>query len=80
MPRYSVRFKGLLMKNQRLRLEEADITHLSSEPSMRIGEVETGPPIHTVAVEAPSAEQALATVREVLAPDTSTFSSWEAGD
>lgn len=78
MPQFSVRFKGLLMKSQRIRLEAAGIAHQSSEPSMRIAMIKTGPPIHTVAVEAASAEQALATVREALEPDSSTFSNWEA--
>lgn len=77
MPIHAVRFKGLLFKSQRERLVRAGVEVRSSEPSMHVGLLATGRPIYTVALEAPSPEEALATVRQVMEPDTATFTDWE---
>ncbi|MGN6254529.1 MAG: hypothetical protein ACTHO8_06060 [Solirubrobacterales bacterium] len=79
MPTYSVRFKGLLSQAHRARLEEDGIVIDSSRPSMQVGLVKTGRSIHTAAVEADSAEDALAMAMEALAPDDVNFTEWEAG-
>ena len=79
MPTFAVRFKGMLTKAERERLDRAAITLEGQEPSLRIGNVETGAPIYTVHVEAPSADEALQKVREALDPDTGNFSNWESG-
>ena len=77
MPTFIVRFKGMLTKNDRERLEAAGIEIERKERSMQIGVVKTGRPIFTVRVEAASEQEALAKVREALEPDTANFSSWE---
>ena len=79
MPTFAVRFKGMLTRDERERLEGAGIAIVDQERSMRIGVVETGVPIFTVHVEAASAEEALGKVRAALDPDTGNFSNWEAG-
>jgi hypothetical protein len=79
MATFAVRFKGMLTKDERERLERAGVTIVGSEPSMRIGLVKTGVPIYTVHAEAASAEEALQKVREALDPDTANFSNWETG-
>jgi ATP phosphoribosyltransferase len=79
MPTFAVRFKGMLNKLERERLERAGIEIKGSEPSMRIGAVKTGVPIYTVHAEAASADEALQKVREALDPDTANFSNWESG-
>lgn len=75
MPSHAVRFKGMLTKAHRERLAAAGITLESSEAGSQIGLMK----IHTVRVEAGSAEEAVARVRETLAPDDVNFSNWEAG-
>lgn len=79
MPIFSVRFKGLLFKTHRDRMEETGIVLQESKPALRIGSVETGEPINTVSVEADSAEDAVAKVMETLAPDDVNFTQWEGG-
>jgi hypothetical protein len=69
-----VRFKGMLFKEQRERLAAAGIEVVSTEPGSRIGLMK----IYTVSIEANSAEEAVARVREVLMPDDVNFSNWEA--
>jgi hypothetical protein len=78
MARFRVRFKGMLNKSERARLAAADIAFEASEDSKVGGIAGTGRPIYTVSVEATSAEEALATVRGALDPDTGNFSGWEA--
>jgi hypothetical protein len=78
VPAFFVRFKGMLTKQERHRLEAAGITVEGKERSMRIGLVNTGRPIFTVHVEASSEDEALAKVREALEPDTANFTNWEA--
>jgi hypothetical protein len=78
MPSYAVRFKGMLLGTHRERLEEAGIVLESREPGMKFGPIKTGVPINTVRLEADSAEQALARLKELLAPDDVNFSNWEA--
>jgi hypothetical protein len=77
MPAFFVRFKGMLARQERRRLENAGITIERKEKSMQIGIVKTGQPIFTVRVEAASEDEALAKVREALDPDTANFSNWE---
>lgn len=84
MSAFAVRFKGMLTKEERERLAAADIEVTGSRSSMvagteGTGTVGTGRPIYTVTLEAPSADEALATVREAIEPDSSNFSGWEAG-
>jgi translation initiation factor 2 alpha subunit (eIF-2alpha) len=79
MPTFAVRFKGMINKLERERLEAADIEIKGSEPSMQIGIIKTGVPIYTVHVEADSEKEALQTVRAVMEPDTANFSNWESG-
>lgn len=79
MPAFHVRFKGMLTKEERERLEAAGITIESRERSMRIGLVRTGLPVYTVRAEATSEQEALQKVREALDPDTGNFSNWETG-
>jgi len=74
---FFVRFKGMLNRQERERLEAAGITIERKESSMQIGIVKTGRPIFTVRVEAASEDEALAKVREALDPDTANFSNWE---
>lgn len=76
MARYRVRFKGILNRSERLRLENAGIAVEASEPSSIGGIPGAGRPIYTAAVEATSAGAALAAVREALDPDTGNFSDW----
>ncbi|HST68285.1 MAG TPA: hypothetical protein VLI94_01345 [Solirubrobacterales bacterium] len=77
MPAFFVRFKGMLNRQERERLEAAGIAIERKESSLQIGIVKTGRLIYTVRVEAASEDEALAMVREALVPDTSNFSSWE---
>jgi hypothetical protein len=77
MPAFFVRFKGMLTRQERRRLEAAGITIERKEGSVRIGIIRTGRPIFTVGVEAASEDEALAKVREALDPDTANFSNWE---
>lgn len=77
MPIFFVRFKGMLNKSQRERLDRADITIQSQERSLRIDNVMTGVPIYTVHAEAASESEALEKVRTALDPDTGNFSNWE---
>ena len=77
MPTFAVRFKGMLTKDERGRLATADLEITGSESSMVAGTIGTGRPIYTVTVEAPSADEALARVREAIEPDTANFSNWE---
>jgi len=77
VPAFHVRFKGMLTRQERRRLAAAGLEIERKEHSMRIGIVKTGRPIYTVRVEAPTADEALATVRAALEPDTSNFSNWE---
>lgn len=79
MPIFAVRFKGMLTKDERERLERAGVTIAGQEPSLRIGAVKTGVPIYTAHAEATSADEALQKVREALDPDTGNFSNWESG-
>lgn len=77
MAPYRVRFKGMLNRAERERLAAAGIGLEGSEPSSVGGIPGAGRPIYSVGVEAESSEQALATVREALDPDTGNFSNWE---
>ena len=79
MARFRVRFKGMLNKSERARLSEAGIALEGSEPSSVGGIQGAGRPVYTVGVEASSAGDALAAVREALDPDTGNFTDWEAG-
>lgn len=79
MPAFFIRFKGMLTKQERKRLEAGGITIERKEHSMRVGLVKTGRPIFTVGVEADSEDEALAQVREALDPDTANFSDWSVG-
>jgi hypothetical protein len=77
MARYRVRFKGMLNRAERERLAGAGIALEGSEPSSVGGIPGAGRPVYSVGVEAESPEQALATVRETLDPDTGNFANWE---
>jgi hypothetical protein len=79
MPYFTVRFKGMLTREERERLATAGIAIEGSEPSLRTGPVQTGRPIYTARVEADSAERAVVAVREALEPDSGNFSGWDAG-
>lgn len=79
MATFQVRFKGMLTKAERERLERMDLAIEAKEPSLQIGTIKTGPPIYTVHVEAASADEALQKVREAMDPDTGNFSGWDAG-
>jgi hypothetical protein len=74
VPIFSVRFKGMLTKDERERLERANVVIKGQEPSMKIGLIKTGVPIYTVHVEATSEDEALQAVRAALDPDTGNFS------
>jgi hypothetical protein len=77
MPSFQVRFKGMLNKSERTRLEAAGI-NLEREDSSAVGGIPgTGRPIYTVSVEATSPEEAMLAVREALDPDTGNFSDWK---
>lgn len=76
MPSHAVRFKGMLAKAHRERLAAAGFELASSEAGSQIGLMK----IYTVRVEANSADEAVAKVKEALAPDDVNFSNWEAGD
>jgi hypothetical protein len=78
VPAFLVRFKGMLTRQERERLEAAGLTIESRERSMRIGLVKTGRPVFTVRVEAASEDEALQAVKAALDPDAANFSSWEA--
>jgi hypothetical protein len=73
MPSHAVRFKGMLTNAHRERLAAAGIALESSEAGSQISLMK----IHTVRLEAGSAEEALARVREALSPDDVNFSNWE---
>lgn len=77
MASFQVRFKGMLNKGERERLVAAAILVDSSEPSSIGGIPGAGRPTYIASVEAESAEQALAKVREALEPATGNFSAWE---
>lgn len=84
MPTFAVRFKGMITKSERERLTAAGVEFKGKEAALlagspETGQVATGRPIYTVAVEAESSDAALAKVREAMEPDTSNFSGWEAG-
>lgn len=79
MPVFHVRFKGLLTKAERERLERAGIAIKGKEPSLQIGTIKTGPSIYTTEVEAATEQEALQAVRDAMDPDTGNFSNWEAG-
>lgn len=79
MPVFAVRFKGMLTKDERERLDRARITIAGQEPSLQIGGVKTGVPIYTAHAEAASADEALQKVRAAIEPDTANFSNWESG-
>ena len=74
---FQVRFKGILNRSERLQLVAAGILVDSSEPPSVGGIPGAGRPTYTVSVEANSADEALAKVREALEPDTANFSDWE---
>jgi hypothetical protein len=78
MPRFAVRFKGLLFKDHCARLSRAGIDLVSSEPAMQIGSITTGEPVNTVLVDAGLEDQAIAAVKAKLTPDDVNFSDWEA--
>jgi hypothetical protein len=78
VPAFLVRFKGLLTRQERDRLEAAGITIEAKERSLRIGVVKTGRPIYTARVEADSEAEALQAVKAALDPDAANFSNWEA--
>ena len=83
MRTFAVHFKGLLTREERERLAAAGVEIVGSRASMRAGSEETGTvgtgrPIYTAKLEAASAEEALARVREAIEPDTSNFSGWKA--
>lgn len=77
MARFHVHFKGLLTKSERTRLAAAGIALEDSKPPAAGGIPGAGRPIYIVSVEANSPEEALATVREALDPDTGNFSNWK---
>ena len=77
MPAFFVRFKGMLTRQERERLEAAGIAIEARDRSLRIGLVTTGRPIYTVRLEAASEDEALAKARTALDPDTGNFSDWE---
>lgn len=83
MPTFAVRFKGMLTKDERERLDAAGITIAGSRFSMSTdfegGSIGIGRPIYTAEVEADSEAEALAKVREAIEPDTGNFSNWEVG-
>ncbi|HEY6730857.1 MAG TPA: hypothetical protein VI039_07525 [Solirubrobacterales bacterium] len=76
MPSFRVRFKGMLNKSEGERLSAAGIVLEGSERSELAGIVGVGRPVYTVSLEASSAEEAMARVREALDPDTGNFSDW----
>jgi hypothetical protein len=83
VPLFAVHFKGMLTKDERERLAAAGIELAGSRSSIttssrETGTVITGRPIYTVKLEAPTEQEALATVREAIEPDTANFSGWEA--
>jgi hypothetical protein len=77
MARFHVRFKGMLNRSERERLLAAGIAIEESEPSRVGGIPGGGRPIYTVGLEAGTAEQALAEVRQAIEPDTGNFTDWE---
>ncbi|HEX5989703.1 MAG TPA: hypothetical protein VFY75_05785 [Solirubrobacterales bacterium] len=77
MPRFRVRFKGMLTKDERERLDAAGISLESSEPGTIGGIPGAGRPTYCVSVEAESPEDGLAKVREALEPDTGNFTDWD---
>jgi hypothetical protein len=77
MASFRVRFKGMLNRSERERLDAAGIVLEDSEPTSAAGIPGTGRPIYTVRVEAASAEEAITAVREALDPDTGNFSDWD---
>ncbi|HEV2789702.1 MAG TPA: hypothetical protein VGV69_00200 [Solirubrobacterales bacterium] len=79
MATFSVRFKGMLFGTHLEQLGKAGIEVKSSEPSMELGGIKMGEPIHTVVVEAGSEQEALETVEATLGNDSVNFSDWESG-
>lgn len=77
MPAFAVRFKGMLTKDERERLTAAGLEITGSESSKVGGTIGIGRPIYTVTTEAPTANEALARVREAIEPDAANFSDWE---
>jgi len=77
VPAFFVRFKGMLTRQERERLDSAGIAVEAKERSIRIGIVKTGRPIFTVRVEAASEDEALQAVKAALDPDAANFSNWE---
>jgi len=82
MPAFHVRFKGMLTGQERERLTAAGIRIEDSRSSLVTGSpetgiVRTGRRIYTVALEADSAEEALARVRNAIEPDMANFVNWE---
>jgi len=77
MASFRVRFKGMLNRSERERLDAAGIVLEGSEPTSAAGIPGTGRPIYSVNVEAVSADEALTAVREALDPDTGNFSDWD---
>ena len=83
MPVFAVRFKGMLTKAERERLDASGIELAGSRSSMMAGSEETGTvaigrPIYTVTLEATTEDEAIARVRDAIEPDTANFSGWEA--
>jgi len=78
MPRFHVRFKGMLFKAHFKRMSTVGIDFKSSEPGMQIGPIKTGEPINTVVVAAASEEVAVQAVKRALVPDDVNFTAWEA--
>jgi len=74
---FFVRFKGMLTRQERRKLEAAGVEIERKERSLRVGRVMTGRPIFTVRIEAASEDEALQAVRAALEPDTANFSNWE---
>ena len=77
MPAFAVRFKGMLTRDERERLAAAGLEMTGSESSKVGGTIGIGRPIYTVTIEAATADEALARVREAIEPDTANFSDWE---
>jgi translation elongation factor EF-1beta len=75
MSTFSVRFQGLLFKSHLEALAKAGVVLKSSETP----EIGFGHSIHTAAVEAASAEEAIERVERTLGVDSVNFSDWEAG-
>ena len=79
MPTFTVRFKGMLFGTHLEQLRNAGVDLKSSEPSMELGGVKFGEPLHTATIEAASEQEALEAVEAALGIDSVNFSDWEAG-